>query len=357
MDVHGEYWCAEGKIVSLKQTIVSVLALLVLATPYLAYGNGTSSPLCDHQNASELFLEAEKSGIIVLDRSRLKAYLLDNCGVGEATAITTKPTAQKNLEDTKAMATASLNQTRQSEPVKTLATHYYFSGAADLSRGNRDERDYDLAAKRDQALTAQLLWEFDVDYTLREDFYTIQFFTEDNTVETQRYEDTYHKFTLNNDFTYQSTTNPKLIGFTNINYSRDDFAGIERDTSIMFGGGYAIWGDNYHAPCEVFKYSAGVGQRDRNIVDEDDRVRDFVSHKFSLKYPLTDAICVSLTHTKRQFIGHSNENVDASSISSKFPINAIMSITARYLYKHDKGVKDGREAIDERLRLGVEAKF
>lgn len=340
--------------------LTSVLLAPILTASPFAHGEDLASPalnvFCSTPGAANLLLQAEALGIAVVDRTRLAAYMQAECAIDQPSIIMTETTAPEIADYSSSMMPAAAELPEIQEQAERL-TKYRIYGAADLSRGNRYENDYAVEASREQALLPQLLWGIDAAYTLLEDYYTEDFYNDDLDLETRTFIDKFTTMALNSELTYQSVGNPKMIGFTDISYLRNDFTGVQKETSLTVGGGYAIWGDDYHADCAVLKYSAGVGRRGRALYDESNEQRNFVSHKVSFKYLLTDSICVSVKHSIRQFIGHSDENIDITSFDSKFNINELISLTARYLYSNDKGVQDGFEAVDERLRLGIEVNF
>jgi hypothetical protein len=300
--------------------------------------------LCGAPARRNLSQTIEQLGLSIVDKARFESYLRQTCKPQTPIA--------DNEEDQANLADENLRLVAREITIEPNPTTYSIYSAADLSRGNRHENDYALAITREQALSPQLIWSVGTSYTLLEAFFTD--FDDDNEIDIKQ------KFTtvnLHSELTYQSERNPKLIGFTDISFLQNDFTGVEREASITFGGGYAIWGSNYHADCEVLKYSAGAGRRDRALFDSNNEKRNYISHKVSLKYPVTDTICVSFKQSLQQILGHSDQNRTTSSIDSRFMINDTVSVTARYLYSDDQGAQIGFDPVDERLRLGIEIEF
>ena len=337
-------------------TVSSALLFICLIVSQPANSDSIANPLdgalCDTETTLNLLLQAESLSLIVLDRSRLNTYLQEECDVTQG-AITMSESTTPDL----AAYSESLTPTTAESFSESTSTEYTLYGAADMSRGNRHENEYAFEVFREQALLPQLLWSVNLAQTLLEDIYTEDFFTEDDEILTLNITDEYTTLSLSSALTYQSETDPKKIGFTDISYVRNDFTGVKKATSVSFGGGYAIWGEDYHADCAVLKYSAGLGHRGRELFDGSEEQRNFVSQKVSLKYPVTDSICVSVKHTLNQFVGHSNENMSSTSVNSNLRINELISLSVRYFHSQDKGVQSGFEAIDERLRFGVEVAF
>ncbi|MCB1646289.1 MAG: DUF481 domain-containing protein [Pseudomonadales bacterium] len=239
-----------------------------------------------------------------------------------------------------------------SELAEEDSTRYDIYLAADLQRGNRHENEYIVEVSREQELTTQLRWSVGGNYSLLEDFYE-----EFDGVGFSTAKEQFTTYGVNSELTYQSWGNPKLIGFADISHLSNDFTGVEQETSVMLGGGYALWGEDYHADCEVLKYSVGVGRRGRELSGSGTEQRNFVSHKLSLKYPVMDTVCVSVKQSLRQFIGYSSENITITSVDTRFNLTDIISLSVRYLLTNDKGAQAGFEPRDERLRFGIEVEL
>ena len=154
----------------------------------------------------------------------------------------------------------------KSEEVRVNFAKYQVEAAADLSRGNYEQNEYQLAAKREQDITHQLKWEMSAKWR------QLEMFENDE-------REVFEVFQFGSQITYQKRNNPKLITFLDLSTLKDDFIGLEQEISVTLGAGYALWGESYHSSCDVLKFSLGLGNKQRKLVNVDSVSQQVVSHK------------------------------------------------------------------------------
>lgn len=268
----------------------------------------------------------QNAGFIQQDSSKLAEYKAQHCSDGSSET-------NSNV----------VNKPAQTAP-ESSSVSYRAGLSIDISDGNYKQNEFEVALGATYQINQELQWELSSSLLQLDEY-------EENLKSTTR------EIQLGSQLTYQSSANPRLIGFFDVSAEKNEFTGIDRDVTVIAGAGYALLGDNYHQPCDVLKYSAGLGQKARTFADDTQQSLNILSHKLSMKYSITDDVCLDGKYILQQVLDDDGANKSVASVDVSFKLNTSLSMKASYEQTDDKGALDGFQSKDKRLKLGVDVAF
>lgn len=315
------YLFSLNKPASARQSTYLLFTLLLFTFSHLVSAQKSNDTLCDPTAQQNFIKQAEEFGLDV--KSVVSEKIKSQCPVSIPAIKSVVKTSDKYL------------------------SQYQVEVAADLSRGNYEQNEYFLAAKREKDITPQLKWEMSAKWS------KLETFEKDKKEKSEVFE----VFQLDSQVTYQKQNNPKLIAFLDLTALKDDFIGLEREASVTLGGGYALWGNRYHASCDVLKYSLGIGNKQRKLVNVNRVSQKTISHKLSFKYAVNKDVCVNAKHISQNIIGDSEQNNNLTSLMIEFSLMTQLALKAGYQRKEDRGAAIGFKSTDENLHIGLKWQF
>jgi len=318
------YLFSLNKPASARQSTYLLFTLLLFTFSHLVSAQKSNDTLCDLTARQNFIKQAEELGLDV--KSVVSEKIKSQCPVSISAIKSVVKPSDKEL------------------------SQYQVEVAADLSRGNHEQNEYLLAAKREQDITPQLKWEMSAKWSKLEKF-------EKDEKDEKDESEVFEVFQLDSQVTYQKQNNPKLIAFLDLTALKDDFIGLEREASVTLGGGYALWGNRYHASCDVLKYSLGIGNKQRKLVNVNRVSQKTISHKLSFKYAVNKDVCVNAKHISQNIIGDSEQNSNLTSLMIEFSLMTQLALKAGYQRKEDRGAAIGFKSTDENLHIGLKWQF